>query len=232
MVSIIIPTYNESVQVTAAISSLQAANTDHHPVEIIVVDGGSTDNTVELARQCGARVIQGARKGRAVQLNTGASAAAGDILYFLHADTLPPPGFLAQLVTACNRGAVGGCFRLRFDSGHWFLRANAWFTRFNLNALRFGDQSLFVTREVFHRSGGYREDLLLMEDQEIIRRIKHHGPFHVLPNAVVTSARKYRRYGVYRTQSTFYLIWALYYLGVSQEKLVTLHRRRFGQGDS
>jgi GT2 family glycosyltransferase len=158
-------------------------------------------------------------------MNAGASLAKGEILYFLHADSIPPMGFISRILEAMNGGAVSGCFRLAFDHDHWFLRANSWFTRFNVNAVRFGDQSLFVTREVFQKSGGFSENLLMMEDQEIIHRLRMHGRFRVMHDAVVTSARKYIDNGVYRMQGIFYTIWLLYYLGYSQQRLLKLHRK-------
>jgi rSAM/selenodomain-associated transferase 2 len=224
MFSIIIPTYNEADQIAETITKLHAAN-GRHEAEIIVVDGGSTDDTIAIAKQCGATVLKSEQKGRAAQMNKGASVAKYELLYFLHADSIPPQDFTTQILEAKNQGAKSGCFRLSFDYDHWFLKANAWFTRFNVNMVRFGDQSLFVTREVFKKSGGFRKDLLMMEDQEIIYRLKKHGKFKVLNDYVITSARKYLDNGVYRMQRIFYRIWAMYYLGYSQEQMLNVHRR-------
>lgn len=222
MFSIIIPTYNEAEQIANTISNTRAANANQE-TEIIVVDGGSTDDTIRIAEQCQATVVKSERKGRAAQMNTGASIARHEILYFLHADSVPPNNFTTQILSAYQDGVKSGCFRLAFDYDHWFLKANAWFSRFNMNAVRFGDQSLFVTKDVFQKSGGFREDLVIMEDQEIIHRIRKFGKFKVLKGVIRTSARKYLDNGVYRMQGIFYRIWALYYLGFSQEKLLQLH---------
>jgi rSAM/selenodomain-associated transferase 2 len=224
MFSIIIPTYNEADQIATTLSKVYAGSEDHK-IEIIVVDGGSSDETIKIAEQHGATIYTSEHKGRAAQMNKGASLAKGEILYFLHADSIPPQGYLTQIKNAYNSGATSGCFRLAFDYDHWFLKANSWFTRFDVNAVRFGDQSLFVTKEAFEKSGGFREDLLMMEDQEIIHRLKKHGRFKVLDDVVTTSARKYIDNGVYRMQWIFYRIWVLYYLGYSQERLLKLHRR-------
>jgi hypothetical protein len=170
------------------------------------------------------------RKGRAAQLNCGARAARGSILYFLHADTLPPVGFLGHIRAAVAAGYGCGCYRLAFDEPHWFLRVNAWFTRFNVQAVRFGDQSLFVTQAVFEQAGGYREDLIIMEDQEIIGRLLRHARLRVLPATVVTSARKYRENGIFRLQGAFYLLTVLYRLGVSQPVLLRVYRSLIRQG--
>jgi hypothetical protein len=134
-------------------------------------------------------------------------------------------GFTTQILEAYKQGAKSGCFRLAFDHDHWFLKANCWFTRFNINAVRFGDQSLFVTNEVFKNCGEFNEKLLMMEDQEIIGRIKRFGKFSVMNDYIITSARKYLHNGVYRMQGIFFRIWLLYYLGYSQDRLLQLHRR-------
>ncbi|MGB8190737.1 MAG: TIGR04283 family arsenosugar biosynthesis glycosyltransferase [Chitinophagaceae bacterium] len=224
MISIIIPAYNETDQIAQTISRTREASGSQE-IEIIVADGGSSDSTLLLARAAGAMAFTSEKKGRAAQMNKGASMASGEILYFLHADSIPPKNFTGQIMEAINQGAVSGCFRLAFDHDHWFLKANAWFTRFNVNAIRFGDQSLFVKKEVFHKSGGFREDLIMMEDQEIIHRLKKHGKFSVMNDVVITSARKYLDNGIYRMQAIFFRIWALYYLGYSQEYLLTLHKK-------
>ena len=225
LVSIIIPTYNEAGSIEALLRHLSHAGaaTDA-AVEIIVADGHSTDATAARARRAGARVLACPTKGRAAQLNHGARHATGSILYFLHADTLPPVGFLGHIRQAVAAGYGCGCYRLAFDEPHWFLRANAWFTRFNLEIVRFGDQSLFVLKTVFEQAGGYREELLLMEDQEITRRLRRHARLRVLPASVVTSARKYRENGVFRLQGAFSLIAILYHLGVSQPALLRTYR--------
>jgi hypothetical protein len=162
-------------------------------------------------------------------MNYGASLASAPLLYFLHADSYPPPGFWQGITKAVGQGYNSGCYQLTFDDLHPFLRFNAWFTRFNVNAVRFGDQSLFVSKEVFLKAGGFREDLIVMEDQEIIGRIRKFARFKVLPGKVTTSARKYRENGYYKLQGIFFLIYFLYQLGVSQEKLVKLYKRLIRQ---
>ncbi|GAA3968874.1 TIGR04283 family arsenosugar biosynthesis glycosyltransferase [Hymenobacter antarcticus] len=228
-VSIIIPAYNEAAGIGELLAYLRRATADEPDLEIMVADGGSTDDTRALARRAGAAVVRSPRKGRAAQLNYGASQTTGDILYFLHADTYPPPGFLVDLRRARRQGYGSGCYRLAFDHGHWFLRFSAWCTRLPLLLVRFGDQSLFVQRELFARVGGFREDLLVMEDQEMVRRLQAQAAFQVLPRAVTTSARKYLANGVFRLQAAFALLTGLYWLGVSQPRLVRLYRRLIRQ---
>ncbi len=219
-VSIIIPTYNESAGIGKLISYLK----QNGAVEIIVADGNSTDNTPAIAWQAGATAIHSLVKGRGAQMNEGARKATGDVFYFLHADSYPPPGFIQDIQDAVNKGFGSGCYRLSFDYKHWFLKFNCWFTRFNINAVRFGDQSLFVSKEVFTKTGGFREDLIVMEDQEIIARIKKHTRFIVFSKAVTTSARKYLDNGIYKLQGVFFIIYFLYQLGFSQKQLVKTYR--------
>lgn len=229
-VSIIIPTYNEARCIGELITYLRELCDSDGQTEIVVADGQSSDATAEVARQAGACVVPCPRKGRAAQLNYGAAAAGGQILYFLHADTYPPPTLLADLRRATGpAGYRSGCYRLAFDHPHWFLRLSAWFTRFDADIVRFGDQSLFVRRETFERAGGYRPELLMLEDQEIIRRLRRHGSFCVLPVTVTTSARKYLENGVFRLQGIFTLLTLLYYVGISQPRLLRLYRRLIRQ---
>lgn len=225
MISVIIPVYNEEGVIGNTIRYLKTVSGTETMIEIIVVDGGSADDSVNEAKREGAQVKISRRKGRAAQMNDGARAATGTILYFLHADSFPPVGFSTDIIEAVKNGYPIGCYRLRFDLDHWFLKANAWFTRFDVNAFRYGDQSLFVTREVFLKAGGFCEDHMVMEDQEIIKRLRRHGKFTIVPKEVITSARKYVTNGVFKMQLFFFLIYFLYHLGYSQDKLVAIFRK-------
>lgn len=224
MISIIIPTYNEAEQIANTIASVNE-NAGSNNYEIIIVDGGSSDETAFVSKNKGAFVFISDKKGRGAQMNFGAAKANGDVLYFLHADSIPPKNFIKCITDAIEQNYISGCFRLQFDYEHWFLKANAWFTRFDVNAVRFGDQSLFVLKKVFDKCGGFCEDLYMMEDQEIIHRIKKYGKFIVMKDAVVTSARKYIDNGIYRMQVIFFRIWFLYYMGYSHEYLLKLYKQ-------
>jgi rSAM/selenodomain-associated transferase 2 len=191
MISIIIPTLNEALNISSTILHLVNERDAANINEIIIADGGSADNTIEFAKNTKAKTVVVAGLNRAAQMNDGAAIASGKILFFLHADSVPAPGFSEKIIVAFNNQFHSGCFRLAFDHDHWFLKANAWFTRFNINGVRFGDQGLFATKEVFEKCSGFNERPFIMEDQEIIRRLKRFSLFKVIDSTIVTSARKY-----------------------------------------
>jgi rSAM/selenodomain-associated transferase 2 len=224
-ISIIIPVKNEAVQLPKLLNYLNTVPGNEQIAEIIVSDGKSSDDTLAIAKIHGTKVVVNEQAGRGRQMNAGAKGASGDILYFLHADSIPPMGFVEDILQKINSGNVAGCYRLRFDEDHWFLKANAWFTRFNVNAVRFGDQSLFVRKIVFEKIGGFREDLIIMEDQEIIHRIRKKGRFSVIAGYITTSARKYRVNGIYSMQGIFFYIYFAYVFGASQQQLVGIYKR-------
>jgi rSAM/selenodomain-associated transferase 2 len=225
MISVIIPAYNEEGVIGKTIQYLRSIADDQFVAEIIVVDGRSTDNTVNESEQAGALVIKSLKKGRAAQMNEGARYAKGSILYFLHADSIPPTTFAVDIAEALKKDFAMGCYRLRFDVEHWFLKANAWFTRFDVNAFRYGDQSLFVSRKYFDRVGGFSEKHIVFEDYDIIKRLRRHGKFAILKKQVVTSARKYVANGIFKMQGIFYLMYVMYRLGYSQDQMLALFRR-------
>jgi rSAM/selenodomain-associated transferase 2 len=225
-ISIIIPTYNEADTIAGLVSSIRTSSIGVG-YEIIVVDGGSTDDTMQEAVRSNVKFVKSPVKGRGAQLNFGAQHASGQVLFFLHADSLPPHNLLFQISKTLDDGYDAGCFRLKFDTNNLFLRANAWFTRFNVNAVRFGDQGLFVTRELFEKTGGYRNDMVVLEDQEMVKRLRRFGArFRVIPDYMITSARKYLENGPLRLQFTFLLVWINYHRGKSQKELVQLYKNR------
>lgn len=223
-ISIIIPALNEAKGIAPLLAHLRAHSSAENIQEILVVDGGSSDSTETLAQKAGAKVIS-SPKGRARQMNAGAHSAAGPIFYFLHADSYPPANFDEHILKAVSEGKPAGCFRLKFDQRHPLLNFSAWCTRFDMAAVRFGDQSLFVEKQIFEKSRGFKEELIVMEDNEIITRLKEQGSFTILPEPVLTSARKYLKNGVWRLQFLFTLIYFGFHLGVSQEKLVRFYKR-------
>lgn len=225
-ISIIIPTYNEQSFIESTINSTKERACYPNNLRFIVADGGSTDATLKKAKAAGAQVLRATKARRSMQLNQGAQTATCDILYFLHADTIPPKNFDALIRGSIKEGNSAGCFRLSFDHSHPLLRFFAWWTWFDFDAFRYGDQSLFITRETFHSIGGYRNELHHMEDQNIVRRIKKSDRnFALLPAEVTTSARKYLRNGLLRLQVIFILIFVLYKVGLTQEKLGSFYKK-------
>lgn len=223
-ISIIVPVLNEENTIGKLLSELKQRS-ETGTCEILVIDGGSTDNTREIAEKAGGTVIESEKKGRSVQMNVGAEHAQANVLYFLHADTIPPFGFDAYILNSVADGFGAGCFSLRFDDPHPGLRFYSWFTKFGSTLIRFGDQSLFVKASVFNKVNGFDEALILMEDQKIVREIRRFTRFSVMNEPVTTSARKYRDNGVYRLQAVFFLIWAGYYLGLNQQALTDIHKK-------
>jgi len=224
MLTIIIPSYNEADQIGLTLRHLLNPQDRPWIAQILVADGGSKDNTGIEAQQAGAELVRCAQKGRAAQLNAAARLARTGTLYFLHADSRPPLGFALEILQAVRQGERCGCYRLRFDHGHWFLRLLGWCTRFDIAALRYGDQSLFVQKDFFEQIGGYDEELTLMEDYDIVRRLRSLGRFRILPRPLTTSARKYLRNGIYYLQAVFILIYLLHKIGLPQPKLVRTYQ--------
>jgi rSAM/selenodomain-associated transferase 2 len=224
-ISIIIPVFNEEKTIGSLLHYLNNVAEIHVIKEIIVADGQSTDQTVQIAREAGAKVITAKRRGRSRQMNEGAEHASGDYLYFLHADTYPPRSFVSDIQNTLHKGYQAGCFRLHFDNTHLLLRFYGWCTRFDIPAFRFGDQSLFINRKLFKEIDGFREDLIVMEDNEIIHRIRKKAGFRIIPKSVTTSARKYENNGFIRLQLIFTIIYVLYHFGLPQEQLVKIYRK-------
>ncbi len=213
-ISVIIPTYNEEATVAAAVNRLKAMGVP----EIIVADGGSTDDTVKLAS--GVKVAA-APKGRAVQMNFGARHAAGDILLFLHCDTQLPDSALTQIYKALeDPRVVGGAFKVKIDyPGLFFYLASLGSNlRAALTRIYFGDQAIFVRRKVFEQIGGF-PNIPLLEDWEISRKLKRAGKTVLLPGPAVTSARRWLINGKWQTAWLMHKIKILYLLGAKPEDL-------------
>jgi rSAM/selenodomain-associated transferase 2 len=209
-ISVIVPTFNEAENITRLITFIRQLGRKEI-AEILVVDGGSRDNTVLQAQHCGASVIQSNHKNRAAQMNLGARCAQGSILYFVHADVIPVPSFVDDLVESVQQGFESGCYRYIFDSDRFLLRLNAYFTRFNAIMCRGGDQTLFVRRSTFESLGGFDESYVIMEDYDFILRLQKRSTFKIIQKDIVVSARKYESNGWLRVQIANLLVFIMFF---------------------
>ena len=223
--SIIIPVLNEEDAIDTFLRSLKEHSTAENINEILVVDGGSEDATISLAANHDVTVLR-SQKGRAKQMNLGAKNASGEILYFIHVDTLPPKDFDKSIIEAVLNKNEVGCFQMKFDSNSRFLGFFAWFTRVNIQLCRGGDQSLFITKNLFEKSGGFDENYVVYEDNEFIGRLYEIGPFKILPRHVKTSARRYEERGEVALQYHFGMIHLKNYLGAGPEQLYDYYKRK------
>ena len=224
IISIIIPVLNEAKIIQPILNLLHTSS----QVEIIVVDGGSKDNTVEVAIQTGVKVISVAHKGRAAQMNAGANIACGDILLFLHADTKLPLNFIELVVKTLEPdNVVAGAFELAIDGSAKSLRWIEFLVkvRSRLFSLPYGDQAIFISKKAFINSGGFA-DLAIMEDFEFIKRIAKQGKIAIAPATVTTSGRRWQKIGVWKTTLINQAIIAGYYLGISPTELSNFYRNR------
>src|SRR5712692_4296955 len=225
-ISVIVPTLNEQDHLLSSLRGVPLAPVD----ELIVVDGGSTDQTVAIAQQFTSQILP-SRRGRAVQMNWGARHAHGDILLFLHADTLLPAAGLEAVRRAFQDGAVGGAFRLAITPPTPALRLVAWGTnlRSRFGHLPYGDQALFMPRQVFEALGGY-DDVPFMEDVRMVQALRKRGRLAILRQAVQTSGRRWQRDGVLYTTVRNTVLITLYFCGVPPATLQRWYRmRRRGQ---
>ena len=220
--SIIIPTYNEEIYIEKLVSYLKKYATF---AEIIISDGGSQDKTLQLAKETGVTVLICPQKGRASQMNYGASIAKGDILYFVHADTFPPQNFEPDILNAVANGYDLGRYKTKFISNKKVFRINEWFTRFNFFICMGGDQTLFIRKTLFNKLNGFKENMQLMEEYEFCARARKVGRYKIMNGAALISARKYEKNSWLQVQKANYKIVQLYKKGAPQEMLVKTYKR-------
>jgi rSAM/selenodomain-associated transferase 2 len=218
--AIIIPTLNEAENIAVSVARARALR----PAEITVVDGGSQDGTREAASAADRVLV--APRGRASQQNAGAAASRGDALLFLHADCWLEPGSLEQIEAAlANERCVGGCFRQVIDERGWRYR---WLERGNalrvaLWGLAYGDQGIFVRREIFNRMGGF-PSLALMEDLFFMKRLRREGRVALLDGPLYVSARRWKKQGFFRQTARNWWLTALAQAGVSPNRLAGFYQ--------
>ena len=197
--SIIIPTLNEAANIGRLVPYLRE-NGGAAVAEILVVDCQSSDGTAQIAAAAGAKVLICEVCSRAAQMNMGAQEAQCDVLYFVHADTIPPASFAAGIQRTLNAGQVMGCYRYQFDSPRWILNFNTFFVRFTWLFCQGGDKTFFVTKQVFEEFGGYDVRFVVMEEYDFLQKAKKKYRLNVLPENVIVSARKYDQNSWLRVQ--------------------------------
>jgi len=222
-ISIIIPTRNEADSIGKLLSELLEVS----GIELLVVDGDSTDNTVDVAKSLGAEVLS-TSPGRAQQMNAGGEAAHGDVLLFLYSDTRLAPGFAGRVRDALIQPAVSaGAFQFSINGRGFGLRIIEWLVNFRSRIFQmpYGDQGIFVTTDMFYSIGGFPLQPI-MEDFELMRRLKKKGRIEIISPAATTSARRWKRLGILKTTLINQAIIIGYLFGVSPEKLAGWYRSR------
>lgn len=221
-ISIIVPTLNESLLLHKLLSSLNKVIDIQ--TEIIVVDGGSKDNTLEIASKQAHQVLV-TKQGRANQMNYGAASAKGNVLFFLHADSTLTEEVFKKLKEVLQEPAyVGGAFSLQIDSKRYILKIISFVV--NLRArffnLVYGDQGIFIRKEKFDELGGFSA-IPIMEDIEFYRRLRASGKTVFLNEKLLTSARRWEKEGIFFTTLRNWLLLIMYYLGMPTERLEKLY---------
>lgn len=222
--SIVIPVLNEAENLSKLLPYLKE-HSSGKSTEIIVVDGGSTDASKNICLQYQVKYILSNMACRSIQMNLGAKHSDGEILYFVHADTVPPSTFVTDILEHFCLGYEMGCYRFKFDSKQILLKLNAYFTRFDKLWCRGGDQTFFITKQLFEQSGGYRDDHSIMEEYEYFTRMKPKHSFVIIPKSVTVSARKYDTNSYLRVQCANFLVFYMWKRKYPQEKLVQTYKK-------
>ncbi len=255
MISVIIPTLNEANHIGKLLNHLTVNASCKNISEIIVVDGGSTDQTKDILhgftpinkvneattykrtetlnastnltenKKISFKILD-SEKGRAKQMNIGAKSASGSILYFLHADSLPPANFDVFILNEVKKGNLAGCFRMQFDSNHWWLKLASWLTKFSWRACRGGDQSQFISKHLFNTIGGFNEAYIIYEDNILINELYARNEFVVINKKLKTSARLYKKHGVWKLQYIFWSIYVKKWFGANADDLYAYYKRK------
>ncbi len=219
---------NEAESIASVLEHLLENSTSKNIAEIIVVDGGSVDGSQNIVNKfvpSNKIHLLNAHKGRAKQMNFGANHATGTILYFLHADSFPPKNFDNLIIQEVIKGNLAGCFRLQFDNNHWWLQLAGWLTQFSWRASRGGDQSQFITKQLFTEIGGFDENFTIYEDNILINELYARKQFVVIQDKIKTSARLYDKHGVWTLQYHFWTIYIKKWFGASADELYTYYQK-------
>jgi rSAM/selenodomain-associated transferase 2 len=228
-ISIIIPILNEEKNIISLLEYLEQNSSKKNSFELLIVDGGSTDGSISKIENYIKNhhhiALIPSERGRAKQMNRGRLEANGAILYFLHADSYPPKNFDQYLIDEVKRGNLAGCFKMKFNHPHWWLKLASWFTQFNWSACRGGDQSQYITATLFDEIGGFNEDYIIYEDQILIKELYKRNQFIVIQKWICTSARLYERKGIWNLQYHFWAIYIKKWLGADATSLYHYYKR-------
>ncbi|MDA9025699.1 TIGR04283 family arsenosugar biosynthesis glycosyltransferase [Flavobacteriaceae bacterium] len=228
-ISIIIPILNESKTIVSLLQYLIINSSSTNISEIIVVDGGSKDESFKLVSDFNLLndkvILISSDRGRATQMNLGKQKATGTILYFLHADSFPPNGFDQLIINEVKKGNLAGCFKMKFNHHHWWLKLASWLTKFKWRACRGGDQSQYITKELFKEIGGFNEHYMIYEDNILINELYKRNKFKVIQKSIVTSARLYERKGIWTLQYHFFTIYLKRWMGASAEDIYNYYKK-------
>ncbi len=244
-ISIVIPILNEANTIKNLLQELIKNASAKNISEIIIVDGGSDDGSQEVVKNFVSGQSQSrpnrdlltaleeitikcinSEKGRAKQMNTGAKQASGDILYFLHADSFPPKNFDQFIISEVENNHLAGCFKMKFNSNHIWLKLAGWLTQFSWRASRGGDQSQFITKDLFNELNGFNEQFVIYEDNDLINKLYAINQFVVIQKWLFTSARRYESVGVWKLQRYYWTIYVKKWFGASAEDLHNYYLRR------
>lgn len=218
-ISIIIPIYNESEHITKLLDYLIKSSSCYNIADIIVVDGGSSDDSRNKVSLFPNVALLYSEKGRAIQMNQGAKHAKGDVLYFLHADSYPPKDFDKLILEQVHKNNLAGCFKMKFNSNHLWLKMAGWFTKFSWKFCRGGDQSQFITKPLFNDIGKFNENFSIYEDNDLISRLYRRNQFVVIQEWLITSARCYNTNGIWKLQLHYWFIHLQKRFGASPKRL-------------
>ncbi len=221
--TVIIPTLNEGKLIDGLLTQLCKIESSN-VAEIIVVDGGSSDDTIAKVAKHDVKLIKSSA-GRAKQMNKAAEESIGDTLYFIHADTRPLGSFPADIMKALDEGYHIGCYRFKFDSKNLRLKINSFFTRMNVLMMRGGDQTLFITKRFFNELNGFDESYVIMEDFDLIRRARKLRKFKIIDKSVSVSARKYKKNAYLKVQVVNLLAFLMFYCGTAPHKIRQMYHR-------
>jgi rSAM/selenodomain-associated transferase 2 len=224
MISIIIPTLNEEQNIEKLLPYLQKC-CNGKAYEIIIADCDSTDGTKDIAENYDAILVATSCKGRAVQMNSGAAVAKYKILYFIHADTIPPETFYEDIVSAVENGYGIGRYITKFEGNNPLLKLNAYFTRFDWFECYGGDQTLFVCKWIFRTINGFNETMQIMEEYDLVKRARLYGRYKIFNKKAIISTRKYKSNSWLRVQRANYTIMQQYKKGVPQTELVKNYKK-------